>query len=829
MTENVNNNFARMRERLFDDALYWICIAAVPGVLLSLSRVLIIGWQPVMLVHGLVLAGLWFVWLGRTRIPYRLRVTVLLIFVWLVTYAGLLQFGLAAISGMYSILFACIAILFLKRRPALMLIAGNFLCLALLGWAASQHWLSFRLDYQMYTHHPLVWLNYVWNLTAYSVIFVLIVGRMIQGVREREAQAQSLEQMQRDILESIPDAVVLINSAGIITLVNGQTLALFGYTREELVGASVDILLPERLRGSHVHQRLGYLSNPTQRPIGAGSKVLAITRDGREFPADVSLGPVHTRDGLMVVATLRDVSERRRSEEILKRYQFIANSVTDMMTLISRDHRYEAVNDAWCGKLEKSREEVVGRHLSEIWGEEVYQQSIAPRLERCIAEAQPQHLGASVRLPSLGLRECEITYFPYEEVPGQISHVVVVTRDVTSKLAAERELLEAKQAAEAASQAKSSFLASMSHELRTPLNAIIGFTQMLEMGVPVPLEASQKESVGHVLNSGRHLLRLINEVLDLARIESGRVDLLMTTVPLDLVIAEAVTMVGSMATPRRIALRPACPEGLSVQADAARLGQILLNLLSNAVKYNHDEGLVVIYCQARGDRVRISVVDTGPGIPESRQEELFLPFHRLGAERTSTEGTGIGLVISKKLAESMGGSMGFESEVGIGSRFWLELAAAVPAQDSPGLSPLAVMAPSSPDLVRGRVLYVEDNPVNLSVMEFIFQKLPGVELLTAESAEVGLQLIREHQPDLVLMDISLPGMNGLEALQAIKADPDIAAIPVIAVSAAALPGDVAAGLEAGFLAYFTKPFDVDTLLSRIHEVLRSARGESHGA
>ncbi len=823
MNQDVTSNFFRMRERLFDDAMLWICIAAVPGVFLSLTRALVIGWQPVMGVHLLVLGGLWSIWLGRARFSYRLRVMVLLGFSWVVIYTGLFQFGLAAISGMYVILFSFIAILFLERRLAWMLIAANILCLALFGLASGLEWIEFRLDFQTYSHHPLVWLNYVWNLAAYAVILSLLASRMIQGVLEREAQAQHLEQMQRDILESIPDAVVLTNSAGAITLVNGQTLALFGYTREELVGASVDILLPERVRGDHGRQRLAYLDYPVLRPIGSGSSVLAKARDGREFPADVSLGPVQTGDGVMVVATLRDVSERKHAEEVLRRYQFIANSVTDMMTLISREHRYEAVNDAWCRKMEKAREDVVGRHICEIWGEDVYQQSIAPQLDRCMTEARPQHLDACVRLPMQGLRDCEITYFPYEEETGEVSHVVVVTRDVSSKLAAERELLEAKHAAEEASQAKSSFLASMSHELRTPLNAIIGFAQMLNMGVPVPLEATQKESVGHVLNSGRHLLRLINEVLDLARIESGKVDLTLATVSLEPAICEAITMVASVAATRRITLRPACTDSLAVQADVARLRQILLNLLSNAIKYNHEDGLVVIYCQTKGDLVRVSVVDTGPGIPESRHGELFQPFRRLGAENTNTEGSGIGLVVSKKLAEAMGGHIGFESEVGIGSRFWLELPAAAVPDASVPCEPSRVIDLARTDQTVGRVLYVEDNPVNLSVMEFIFQKLPGVALLTAETAEAGLQLIRETRPDLVLMDISLPGMNGLEALHAIKSDPNIAAIPVIAVSASALPVDIRKGLDAGFLGYLTKPFEVTELINLVREVLTQKR------
>jgi CheY-like chemotaxis protein len=399
---------------------------------------------------------------------------------------------------------------------------------------------------------------------------------------------------------------------------------------------------------------------------------------------------------------------------------------------------------------------------------------------------------------------------------------IMVLADLTQKKLAETELLNAKQAAEEANQAKSAFLASMSHELRTPLNSIIGFAQMLEMGAVVPLDPSQKEPIGHILGSGRHLLGLINEVLDLARIEAGRMDISLARMTLDSVIEEAVALTRPAAEARHIAVHHDCHTTMVVRADAARVRQILLNLLSNAVKYNRDGGRVDVSCVTEGDRVRIIVADTGTGILEGQRYKLFKPFQRLGAEQTDIEGTGIGLVICKKLAEAMGGDIDFDSEVGIGSRFWMELPLDPTVSDEPAAagSPATKPAMDADPEARGRVIYIEDNPVNITVMQHVFRRLLGVKLMTAETAEKGLMMVRQAHPDLVLMDINLPGMSGMEALRILKSDPDTLTIPVIAVSAAALPRDIQAGLEAGFLKYCTKPLDVPVFIDTLKWVLK---------
>ncbi|MGZ4953885.1 MAG: ATP-binding protein [Methylobacter sp.] len=392
------------------------------------------------------------------------------------------------------------------------------------------------------------------------------------------------------------------------------------------------------------------------------------------------------------------------------------------------------------------------------------------------------------------------------------------------------ELTLAKQAAEDASKAKSAFLASMSHELRTPLNAIIGFAQLLEMDKLTPLFDEQKIAVGHIMNSGRHLLNLINEILDLARIESGNLYIHLENIELAPLIEEAVSLSLPSATPRQINIRQLCSSEIAVRADLLRLRQILLNLLSNAIKYNRQGGSITLSCVWVSDYVRITVVDTGLGIPDERRPEMFQPFHRLGAERTSIEGTGIGLVVCKRLIKAMGGRIGFDSTTGVGSRFWIELPPAAGAREIAADVSVAASKNNSTksQVFSNRVVYIEDNLTNINVMKHVFRLLPDIELLTAKNAESGLEMIFETQPGLVLMDINLPGMTGLEAIRRLKTHPDTASIPVIAVSAAAMLGDVELGLKSGVASYLTKPFDVPALIAQVRNALNKTATSEKG-
>lgn len=392
---------------------------------------------------------------------------------------------------------------------------------------------------------------------------------------------------------------------------------------------------------------------------------------------------------------------------------------------------------------------------------------------------------------------------------------------------ANAELANAIEEARSANQAKSAFLSSMSHELRTPLNAILGFAQILTSDtLPSTLE-QKKEFANHILKSGRHLLTLINEILDLAKVESGTVTLSMEPVALADTLLETRTMVEPIAAGRGVrVLYPEVP-GAVVLADRTRLKQVLLNLLSNAVKYNRDAGAVVLSCEQVGpSRLRLSVQDTGVGLDADQVASLFQPFNRLGQEGGQQEGTGIGLVVTKRLVELMGGEIGVSSSPGVGSVFWIELATTAPLAPHAPEGDAEPPGPAEPAPGGGEphlLLYVEDNPANLRLVEEIVRFRADLRLLSAPDGHLGLSLARAHQPEVILMDLNLPGMSGIEVLRQLRADPLTAAIPVIALTANAMQRDIERGQAAGFDRYLTKPIDIDKFTEAINSTLAQRR------
>ena len=389
------------------------------------------------------------------------------------------------------------------------------------------------------------------------------------------------------------------------------------------------------------------------------------------------------------------------------------------------------------------------------------------------------------------------------------------------------ELALAKEAAENANEAKSAFLSSMSHELRTPLNAILGFGQLLESDDLPSTPAQKKEFVEHILKAGRHLLTLINEILDLAHIESGKVTLSLEPVSVAEMLAECKAMIEPVGNQRGIRLVFPDDDGLHVLADRIRLKQVLLNLLSNAIKYNRPSGTVVVDCaHASSDVVRISVRDTGSGLRPDQLDALFEPFNRLGQQSGVEEGTGIGLVVTRKLVELMGGAVGVNSAVGIGSVFWFELKYAAPAASIVDAETDHTRSACRVD-TSGRVsllLYVEDNPANLRLIEEMIGFRKDLRLLSAPDAHLGIELARAHRPDVILMDLNLPGLSGGDAQVILHDDPRTRDIPVIAVSANAMPRDIAKGLAQGFFRYVTKPIDIAALDEAIDSALASSAG-----
>jgi signal transduction histidine kinase/ActR/RegA family two-component response regulator len=408
---------------------------------------------------------------------------------------------------------------------------------------------------------------------------------------------------------------------------------------------------------------------------------------------------------------------------------------------------------------------------------------------------------------------------------GEIIGYLLIGTDISVRKRVEAELNDAIAAAEKANLAKSNFLAGMSHELRTPLNAILGFAQLLESGAPYPTPA-QKRNIDQILKAGWYLLELINEILDLALIESGKLTLSAEAVSLAEVMLECRALIESQAQARRISMTfPKFEFAQFVKADRTRMKQILINLLFNAIKYNRPGGSVTVEVKTlENSSIRICVRDTGAGLSPAQLTQLFQPFNRLGKEASAEEGTGIGLVMTKRLVEMMGGSIGVESTVGTGSEFWIELgltsAPQIPIHELEQAETHREAADGTP--VR-TILYVEDNPANLELVEQLVARRPDLRLLSASDGDVGLEYARAYLPELILMDINLPGISGVEAMKALKADPTTAHIPIIALSANAVPRDIERAIEAGFSGYLTKPINVPRFMTVLDDALTSTQ------
>jgi PAS domain S-box-containing protein len=628
----------------------------------------------------------------------------------------------------------------------------------------------------------------------------------------------------RQLLDTAPDAMIVVGADGRIAFANAETERLFGYRREELVGQPLEILIPERFRGTHGRHMQRFFDTPTRRGMGSGLELFGRQRDGRELPIEVSLSPVHSLEGTSVCAAIRDITERKRMESVARisgdRLRTAVESMQDALALFDADDRLVLCNSPYLHILgDLPREEVVGRsypELLDVWMKTLVFPSEEAREEfRAVRLASRRHPEGAFDVRTRLGRSLRV-----QDRRSEDGGIVKTVWDLTDDVLIAAELREARAVAEAASEAKSEFLSSMSHELRTPLNAILGFAQLLGRDRKEPLSERHRERVAQILRGGEHLLRLIDDILDLSRIEAGHVSISTETVSVAEVLEEVRTTLEPTAARGDVTLSVTSGAFPRVRVDRTRFVQIVMNFTTNAIKYNHPGGSVKVSASLAGDgMVRVSVSDTGMGIPVDKQEKLFQPFQRAGQETGPIEGTGIGLVISKRLAELMGGRVGFRSAPGAGSDFWVELPAETAKAGA--MTPPATEVEAAPRLERPSrhlVLYVEDNPANVAFMRDVLDELEGLELATAPTAEMGVELAIARRPDVIIMDINLPGMNGIEALAAIRAEPAIAAIPVIALTAAASERDRHRGAQAGFYRYLTKPVQVEELLGALESV-----------
>jgi hypothetical protein len=509
-----------------------------------------------------------------------------------------------------------------------------------------------------------------------------------------------------------------------------------------------------------------------------------------------------------------DAIDAARRDALARLDRFFALS-QDMLVVTDAEGRFTKVSEASRRIVGRAPDELVGRPFLDFVHPDDRERTVE-EFRREIAEGHTTLAFVNRYLHvDGGVRSIEWTA-AYDADSG---FVHAVARDVSDRLEAEAAVTAAREEAEAANRAKTEFLSRMSHELRTPLNAIIGFAQILELD---GLDERQAESVDQILKGGQHLLELINEVLDISRIESGQLPMSVEPVLVRDAVSEALSLIGPLAEERRIRLRSSITDdGMWALADRQRLKQVLLNLLVNAVKYGRVDGTAVISClRADGGRLRFTVADDGPGIAPELQQRLFAPFERLGAEASTVEGTGLGLALSRALVAGMGGSMGMDSRPGEGTTFWFELPQAeAPAERAPEVGSTASVKGTGRS---GTVLYIEDNLSNFRLIERALERLGEVRLLPAMLGQLGLDLAREHRPDVILLDLHLPDITGEEVLARLVAEPATRRIPVVVLSADASSSQADRLLASGARAYLTKPIDVRAFLDLVGELLGGA-------
>lgn len=520
-----------------------------------------------------------------------------------------------------------------------------------------------------------------------------------------------------------------------------------------------------------------------------------------------------------ITGTVQDITETISSQRRMAMFQRMMESVIDGVITINQKGIIQSFNSSACAMFGYQEQDVVGRNVN-ILMPEPYQSEHDGYLKRYFANKSSRIMGRQLELT--GCRS-DGSVFPLEisitEIGGTHETIIVgVTRDITSRKLEEKAVLDARAEAERANQAKSDFLSSMSHELRTPMNAILGFAQMLEYDTR--LDADQQDNVHEILKGGRHLLELINEVLDLSKIEAGHVDLSLEPIDISCVANECTGLIEPLMLQKQITLYQDVPPRTAVRADRVRFKQALLNLLSNAVKYNRDSGQIHLNVKpSNGQYQRITVTDTGLGIPPDRIEKLFQPFQRLGAEHSEIEGTGIGLTITRHLVELMGGNVGVDSQVGVGTTFWIELPSEVMQDAENDVKGDGVEFLQSIAEAHHTVLCIDDNPANLKLITQMLGLRQHIHVITAHMPELGIGLALTHQPDLILLDVNMPHMDGYQVLNVLKSNASLKGTPIIAVTANAMPRDIERGRAAGFNGYLTKPLNLEEFLEMIDNSL----------
>ena len=670
----------------------------------------------------------------------------------------------------------------------------------------------------------------------------------------REAALLKTGALQNAILNSANFSSIATDEKGVIQLFNVGAERMLGYAASDVVDkiTPADISDPQEVIG-----RAKALSLELATQITPGFEALVfkasrgiediyeltyIRKDGSRFPAVVSVTALREELGGIIgylligtdnTARKQVEAEQKLLDQRLRDQQFYTRSLieSNIDALITTDPAgiITDVNKQMEALTGCTRDELIGAPFKNYFTDP---ERAEAGIKRVLVASKVTDYELTAR--ARDGKETVVSYnaTTFHDRDRKLQGVFAAARDVTERKRFERTLQEnnvelerAKAAAEKANLAKSDFLSSMSHELRSPLNAILGFAQLINSDSPPPTP-TQTASIDQILHAGWYLLELINEILDLAQIESGKLALSREPTSLAEVMLECQAMMEPQGQQRGIQMSfPQSGMPFYVDADRTRLKQVLINLLSNAIKYNQANGTVVVdYTASTPGRLRVSVRDSGAGLSPEMLTQLFQPFNRLGRESSREEGTGIGLVMSKRLVELMGGTIGVASTIGSGSVFWFELNSADAPQLAiePAVPAALALAPAQNGLLVRTLLYVEDNPANLKLVEQLIARRPDMRLLVATDGDLGVQLARANQPEVILMDINLPGISGIDALKILREDPATAHIPVVALSANAMPRDIEKGMQAGFFRYLTKPIRVNEFMHTLDVALEFA-------